>query len=83
MKATHPIREGRPHHVATEGHMATRGPSHKATEDAERDDVGLLDDDVHVLVDDGAVLEVEEDGGVAVNGGSLGLWKTTTGDVTT
>lgn len=58
-KLTHPVREGRTNHITTQGHMAARRPSHEATEDAERNNVGLLDDDVHVLINDGSVFQVK------------------------
>ena len=74
MHTTHPIRKRRAHHIATQRHVAAGRASHKATEDAEWDDIRLLHDDIHVLVDHRPVLEVEEDGGVAVYGGSLRLW---------
>lgn len=74
-ESTHLVWEGRPHHITTQGHVATRRPGHESTEDAERDDVGLLDDDVHVLVDDSAVFQVEKSGGVTIDGGSLRLRK--------
>lgn len=72
---TDPIREGRSHYVTTEGDVASGRAGNKATHDAERDDKRLLHDDVHVLIDHGSVLQIQQGRCVPLDGGSLGLQK--------
>lgn len=70
---THVIGERRADDVPTERHVTPGRAGHEATSDLERNHVRLLHDDVHVLVDQRPVLQVEQDRGVAVDGGAFGL----------
>lgn len=59
--STHPRREGRPNNIPTDGYTAPRRASNKTPQDAQRDDIRLIQYNVHVLVDNSSILEIQHD----------------------